>query len=217
MPARVHRQTGLASDEYDEDLISEDGNDIEEEVDGVPALDGLLVKLRELDLCGEKFTEITYSVNDWTLGGVLPMQHHGLALRTSKGKYLTLDFCRQGIDWWFGDEATEPADRTFLILRYKTRADPLLLLVYCAASEPFAWLGNNCKTWSEGVLQLFNVKDAPCEDLSPGLKTLGGSSGKVVPAKGCYRGSTLQAVSFSVLETTTEYAYQPINTGELPW
>jgi len=96
-------------------------------------LDGLLVKLRELNLCGEKFTEITYSVNDWTLGGVLPMQHHGLWLRTSKGKCLTLDFCRQGIDWWFGDEAPEAADGTFHVLRYKTRADPQHQLDYCAA------------------------------------------------------------------------------------
>ena len=146
MPVRAQRQTCVAIDEYEEDLISEDGSDIEEEVDGCADLDGLLAKLRELSFRGETFMEITYLVNDWTLGGVLPMQHHGLWLRTSKGKYLTLDFCRQGIDWWFGDEAPEEADGTFLVLRYKTRADPLLLLDYCAESEPFSWLDNNCAT-----------------------------------------------------------------------
>jgi hypothetical protein len=210
----------VAIDEDEEDLISEDGSDIEEEVDGVADLGGLLEKLRELSMCGEKFTEITYLVNDWTLGGVLPMQHHGLRLKTSSGEYLTLDFCRQGIDWWFGDEAPEEADGTFLVLQYKTQADPLVLLDYCAASEPFSWLANNCKTWSEGVLQLFNLKDAPCEDISPGL-LYREDTGEVLPAKTCYalNESKAQAIEETIRQNQRRNAAQgrtacPVKTAK---
>jgi len=130
-------------------------------------LEGLLEYLRDLKNDGQVFTEVVYIVNDWTLGGIIPLQHHGFVMKSSDNRYLSLDFCRQGIDWCVADEPPDLPDETSLIMRYHIKADPLLLEDYCAGTEPFSWLDNNCRTWALGLHQQLNLDEVSPDDISP--------------------------------------------------
>jgi len=130
-------------------------------------LDGLLEYLRDLKNDGQVFTEVVYVVNDWTLAGFIPLQHHGFVMKSSDDRYLSLDFCRQGIDWSTADEPPELPDDTSLIMRYDIKADPLLLEDYCAGTEPFSWLDNNCRTWALGLHQQLKLDEVAPDDISP--------------------------------------------------
>lgn len=154
-------------------------------------LEGLLEYLRELKHDGQVFTEVLYIVNDWTLGGVIPLQHHGFVMKSSDTRYLCLDFCRQGIDWCTTDELPEPPKDTSLIMRYHTKADPSLLEDYCAGTEPFAWLDNNCQTWALGLHEQLKLDEVPSDDISSALAREAMDANKVSGAV-CYRGDPLQ-------------------------
>jgi len=106
-------------------------------------------------------------VNDWTLGGVIPLQHHGFVLKTAGKGYLSLDFCRRGIDWEASEEPPELPDGTCLVKRFRVNADPSVLEDYCAETEPFSWFGNNCKTWSHGMMEALTLDDDACEEDCP--------------------------------------------------
>jgi len=170
----------------EEEQLSEPDSPSEGSVFG--DLEGLLEYLRELKTDGQVFTEVVYVVNDWTFGGIIPLQHHGFVMKSSDARYLSLDFCRQGIDWCIADEPPELPDDTSLMMRYHTKVDPLLLEDYCAGTEPFSWLDNNCRTWAVGLHQQLKLDEVPSDELSP-------ASTRVEACKVggvCYPGDPLQ-------------------------
>merc|ERR1719270_1608290 len=60
-------------------------------------LDALLKFLDDLIKVNARLTEVTYIVNSWKLGGLIPLKHHGFVFKAEGHGFLTLDFSRRGI------------------------------------------------------------------------------------------------------------------------
>jgi len=189
--------TECMSDNCSDTSVSEEEEEQASDVDSpsegsvLGDLEGLLEYLRDLKTEGQVFTEVVYIVNDWTLGGIIPLQHHGFCLKSSDDRYLSLDFCRQGIDWCVNDEPPELPDDTSLIMRYHIKADPLLVEDYCAGTEPFSWLDNNCRTWAVGLHELLKLDEVRPDDMTPSSTRQTGQVCKVVS---CYPGDPMQDI-----------------------
>jgi hypothetical protein len=121
-------------------------------------LEGLYEYFEELKRDGVRLTETTYIVNKWALGGIIPMTHHGFCFKTSAGDYFSLDFSRKGIVWdTYGDEIPGLPDNTTLVQVYRIDVDPQTVRRYCEETKPFAWLRNDCDTWSQGMMLALGI------------------------------------------------------------
>jgi len=137
----------------DEDALSEDRSD----------LDGLIEYLDAMTERNVRFTEVTYVVNAWMLGGIIPLKHHGFILKT-EDDYLTVDFTRRGIIWDTFDEFPDLPDGTMYSKTHAVKLDPAHLKFYCQTTKPFAWPGNDCSHWARGLLQIMMVREDPHGD-----------------------------------------------------
>lgn len=124
-------------------------------------LDGLLQYLVNLSKDGLKFTEVTYVVNTFYLGGVIPTKHHGFVLE-SKQDFMCLDFGRNGIVWDVMELYPELPDDTTFTKRYACSLDPAIVALFCKRTKPFNWFDNNCETWAQSFLEAtgLNLDDA---------------------------------------------------------
>merc|ERR1719160_1395164 len=134
-------------------LLSFDtSNGAEEEDSGRTDLEGLVEFLAKLRNQNIRLQEITYVINRWTLGGVIPMTHHGFILKTSNDGYFTLDFSRKGIVWEVMDELPELPDDTFYTKRYTIDMDTSAIQKYCEETPPFNFPFYDCETWAKGLI-----------------------------------------------------------------
>lgn len=133
-------------------------------------LEGLLSYLEGLLREGRMITEVTYTVNRWTLGGVIPLHHHGLVLRIEDISYLSLDFSRRGILWDTFDDDPDFPDGTIFAKKYHVNASVGGVKAYCETTEPFSWLRNDCAHWARGFMQVMSIFEDPFEDRSAFLK-----------------------------------------------
>lgn len=128
----------------------------------------LLQYFRFLTNCRARFDEVTYVVNHWLFGGIVPMKHHGFIFKSSNRcvpPYLSLDFGRCGITWEISEECPGYPDHTCLAKRYFVPAEPSVLADYCAKTRPFSWFTNDCETWSTGMMEVLRLREAArCEE-----------------------------------------------------
>lgn len=122
-------------------------------------LEALLKFLDVLRKEGSRFTEVTYIVNNWSLGGVIPLKHHGFVMKAEGYGFLTLDFSRRGILWDTFDEYPDYPEGTVFARRHRVDFDPAQLSLYCEETQPFSWPGNDCAKWSQGLLQALRLRD----------------------------------------------------------
>lgn len=122
-------------------------------------LGALMSFLDELILHGARLTEVTYIVNNWKLGGIIPLKHHGFVFKAEGHGFLTLDFNRRGILWDTFEEYPDYPEGTIFARRHRIDFDPEQLKVYCEETKPFSWPGNDCTKWSQGLLRVVRVRD----------------------------------------------------------
>lgn len=127
-------------------------------------LDGLLEYLEELTSFGKRFTEVTYVVNSWTFGGVIPLWHHGFVLQAEDHGFLTLDFSRRGILWDTFDTFPDLPDNTVFVKKYDVDVNPRRIRAYCEDTKPFSWHSNDCRRWARGMMRVMNVTEDPLKD-----------------------------------------------------
>jgi hypothetical protein len=137
-----------------------------QEEEGRTDLDGLVQYLTQLRMDNSRLVEITYAINAWSLGGFIPMSHHGFAFATSKGEFFTLDFGRKGIVWDIYDELPEMPDNTYYTKVYKVDMDTRAIQRYCQETPPFNFPFYDCETWAKGLLAALGLDKVP--DASPG-------------------------------------------------
>merc|ERR1712070_283675 len=122
MPTMPSGMPGPWENSLREPTSLSDGSDVEvQEVaeDARSDLSGLLQYLEGLHQNGIQLVEATYIGNMWTWRSIIPFQHWGYAIKTSRGEYITLDFTRQGILWdIYQDFPAYPQD-TFSVTRFK--------------------------------------------------------------------------------------------------
>jgi len=124
-------------------------------------LEGLVKFLEELANDSSRLIQVTYVVNRWALGGIIPMTHHGFVFKTSCGDYFSLDFSRKGIVWdVYGEEPPDLPDNTICTQSFNINADPLKVKRYCEDTKPFSWLRNDCDTWSQGLMPVVGIPAA---------------------------------------------------------
>jgi len=124
-------------------------------------LEGLVQLLTELRDQGIRLCEVTYVVNRWALGGIIPMTHHGFIFQTTRRDFFTLDFGRKGIVWDVMDEYPEHPDNTFYVKRYKIDMDTSAVQRYCEETPPFNFPFYDCETWAKGMLSMLAVEKGP--------------------------------------------------------
>lgn len=96
---------------------------------------------------------VLYVVNEWFLGGLVPLEHHGLILELEKGRgFLTLNFSTSGIMWQRSQEQPQFPNGTLFVKSHAARFDPGELLRYCARTQQFSVFGNDCKAWAAGMM-----------------------------------------------------------------
>lgn len=122
-------------------------------------LEALLRFLDELTQAGSRLTELTYIVNNWKLGGLIPLKHHGFVIKAGRHGFLTLDFTRRGILWDTFEEYPDYPEGTVLARRHRIDFEPAQLKLYCQETQPFSWPGNDCSAWSKGLLKAARVRD----------------------------------------------------------
>lgn len=105
-----------------------------------------------------RLQQVTYVVNRWALGGIIPMTHHGFIFQTSNGYYFTLDFGRKGIVWDVMDELPENPDNTFYTKSYSLDMDTRAVQKYCEETPPFNFPFYDCETWAKGMLAALNLE-----------------------------------------------------------
>lgn len=127
-------------------------------------LKGLLAHLDSMAKQGSRMVEVTYIVNAWTLGGIIPLQHHGFVIEFEGFGWLTLDFTRRGILWDTFEEYPDNPEGTVLAKRHRINADVNILRKYCAETKPFFWPGNDCSQWSQGLLRTLRIRDDASSD-----------------------------------------------------
>lgn len=143
---------------------------LEERID----LGGLIQFLDRLERAGVQVSRVVHCVNDWTIGGVIPLQHHGLVLTLEDQGYLALDFGRNGISWMVCQVCPGFPEGTCWVRSYDVQVDPYVIRDYCAETTPFQWMSNDCKTWSRGMIEEMGISELEGMDL---LDTqLGGQS-----------------------------------------
>merc|ERR1711998_525536 len=121
-----------------------------------------------LDGCSQQratITEVVYCANTFNIGGVIELQHHGLVLAVCGQGYLTLDFGRHGLTWMLCDVFPGSPEGTFLVKSFEVQADPAVVRDYCATTKPFLWVGNNCESWSKGLLKQMGIEFASGTDM----------------------------------------------------
>lgn len=123
-------------------------------------LEGLIDYLDAMRAAKVRITEVTYSINLWQFGGIIPLKHHSILLRFDGRGFLTLDFGRSGLEWGVFEEFPEFPDQTYYVKSYKVDADPLPLKRYCEETEPFSFFSNDCASWSRGLLKVMRVREA---------------------------------------------------------
>lgn len=124
-------------------------------------LEGLLSYLAQLHREGVSTRQILYVVNDWTLGGVISLEHHGIIVQLEAGYgFLTLNFGSSGIMWRRCREQPEYPEGTKMVKSYGTRLSPDQLLQYCSETSPFSVFGNDCKVWSAGLIEELRVESS---------------------------------------------------------
>jgi len=128
---------------------------LEEQID----LGGLTEFLDRLDRAGVQISRVVYCVNNWSIGGVIPLQHHGFVLTIEDQGYLTLDFGRSGISWMVCQVCPAFPEDTCWVRSYDVQVDPHVIRDYCAETMPFQWIGNDCKTWSQGMIEEMGISD----------------------------------------------------------
>lgn len=114
-----------------------------------------------LDGCSRQhatITEVVYCANTWDIGGVIKLQHHGLVLTVRGQGYLTFDFGRHGLTWMLCDVFPGSPEGTFLVRGFDVQIDPAVVRDYCAKTKPFRWVGNNCESWSKGLLTEMEIE-----------------------------------------------------------
>lgn len=121
-------------------------------------LEGLVQLLTQLRQQNVRLCEVTYVINRWALGGIIPMTHHGFIFQTSAGMFFTLDFGRKGIVWDVMDELPELPDNTFYTKLYKIDMDTRIVQKYCEETPPFNFPFYDCETWAKGMLDALNVE-----------------------------------------------------------
>lgn len=127
-------------------------------------LDGLLAYFEELEKGGVRLTEVTYVVNMWSLGKIIPLQHHGFVVKAEGRDWLTLDFSRRGILWDTFDEYPDTPEGTIFAKRYQVDVNPAELKRYCKDTPPFSWHSNDCRQWAKGVMQVMGIDEDPLAD-----------------------------------------------------
>jgi len=97
---------------------------------------------------------VLYVVNEWFLGGAIPLEHHGLILELEKDHgFLTLNFGMSGISWQRSSEQPEFPEGTLFVKSHNARLDPGTLLRYCAQTREFSVFGYDCKAWTAGMIK----------------------------------------------------------------
>lgn len=142
-------------------MVDQASTNDEVQSDGNLDLSRLLEYLDVMKKRGVRFIEATYVVNAWTLGGIIPLKHHGFILKTEDDDYLTLDFTRRGILWDTFDEYPELPDGTMYAKTHEVNVDPAHVKFYCQTTKPFSWPGNDCSHWARGLLQIMMVLEDP--------------------------------------------------------
>lgn len=145
-------------------MASAEGEEASEYSEPKEDLEGLLQYFEGLAKRGVRLTEVTYVVNSWTLGGVIPLWHHGFVLRAEEEGYLTLDFSRRGILWDTFDTYPDLPDSTIFAKKYYINTDPDSMKSYCEETKPFSWHSNDCHHWARGVMQVMRIMEDPLED-----------------------------------------------------
>lgn len=110
-------------------------------------------------------TDVVYCVNNWDIGGVINLQHHGLVLTIRGQGYLTLDFGRHGLTWMLCDAFPGFPEGTCLVKGFEVQVDAAVVKDYCANTKPFQWVGNNCKSWSKGMMEHMEIVEASGRDM----------------------------------------------------
>lgn len=136
-------------------------NSVEEEEEARNDLEGLVQFLTELRQRGARLSAVTYVINKWSLGGIIPMTHHGFIFKTSRGDFFTLDFGRKGIVWDVMDECPEVPDNTVHEKTYEIDFDTRGIQKYCEDTPPFNFPFYDCETWAKGMLALLAVDRIP--------------------------------------------------------
>lgn len=135
------------------------------EDDGRNDLEGLVEFLTNLRQKNVRLREVTYVINKFALGGIIPMTHHGFILKTSTDDYLTLDFSRKGIVWEVMEVWPELPDNTFYTKSYRVDMDTSDVQKYCEETPPFNFPFYDCETWAKGLIAKLSLdKIAQDED-----------------------------------------------------
>lgn len=132
-------------------------------------MEGLVQLMTQLRQEGIRLREVTYVINRWSLGGIIPMTHHGFIFRTSRGgsnsetlpEFFTLDFGRKGIVWDVMDESPDLPDNTFYTKLYNIDMDTFPVQKYCQETPPFNYPFYDCESWAKGMLAALNLDKAP--------------------------------------------------------
>jgi len=132
-------------------------------------MEGLVQLMTQLREEGVRLREVTYVINRWSLGGIIPMTHHGFIFRTSRGgsnsetlpEFFTLDFGRKGIVWDVMDESPDLPDNTFYTKLYNIDMDTFPVQKYCQETPPFNYPFYDCESWAKGMLAALNLDKAP--------------------------------------------------------
>jgi len=143
--------------------LSADGEDAEYS-EPREDLEGLLEYFEGLAERGVRLTEVAYVVNTWTLGGVIPLWHHGFILQAEDEGYLTLDFSRRGILWDTFDTYPDLPESTIFVKKYSIDTDPERMKCYCKETKPFSWHSNDCQHWARGVMRVMRIMENPLDD-----------------------------------------------------
>lgn len=128
-------------------------------------LDRLIQFLDHLEEAGVQVSQVVHCVNNWTVGGVIPLQHHGLVLTIEDQGYLTLDFGRNGISWMVCQMCPGLPEGTCWVRSFDVQVDPHVIRDYCAETMPFQWISNDCKTWSKGMIEELGISELDGNDL----------------------------------------------------
>ena len=104
-------------------------------MEGRNDLEGLVQFLTMVRQDNLRLGEVTYVINGFTFGGIIPLTHHGLIFKITGprtlGMFLTLDFTSDGISWDVMDDFPELPDFTFHSETYKLDQDTSTLQKYC--------------------------------------------------------------------------------------
>lgn len=125
-------------------------------------IEGLVQFFTDLRQKGVRVRTVTYVINRWSLGGIIPMTHHGFIFKTSRqDDYFTLDFGRKGIVWDVMDCEPECPDDTLYTKVYKVDMDTYPLQKYCEDTPPFNFPFYDCETWAKGLLAILSIDKEP--------------------------------------------------------